>query len=83
MLAVNLRGVFLGMKHALPHMTGRRSGRIINTASQLSHRPSPLNSPYCAAKAGVVALTASVAYEVATQWITVNAVCPGPTDTRM
>ena len=82
-MAVNLRGVFFGMKHVLPHMLERQSGRIINTASQLAHKPSPLNASYCASKAGVVALTVSVAHEVGTQGITVNAVCPGPTDTPM
>lgn len=82
-LAVNLRGVFFGMKHVLPHMLERGSGRIVNTASQLAHKPSPLNASYCASKAGVVALTVSVAQEVALSGITVNAVCPGPTDTPM
>jgi NAD(P)-dependent dehydrogenase (short-subunit alcohol dehydrogenase family) len=82
-MAVNLRGVFFGMKHALPHMIDRGYGRIINTASQLAHKPSPLNASYCASKAGVVALTVSVAQEVALAGITVNAVCPGPTDTPM
>jgi NAD(P)-dependent dehydrogenase (short-subunit alcohol dehydrogenase family) len=82
-VAVNLRGVFFGMKHVLPHMLARGSGRIINTASQLAHKPSPFNASYCASKAGVVALTVSVAQEVALNGITVNAVCPGPTDTPM
>ena len=82
-VAVNLRGVFFGMKHVLPHMLERGSGRIINTASQLAHKPSPGNASYCATKAGVVALTVSVAQEVALNGITVNAVCPGPTDTPM
>ena len=66
-MAINLRGVFFGMKHTLPHMIDRGHGRIINTASQLAHKPSPLNASYCASKAGVVALTAAVAQEVA-QW---------------
>jgi NAD(P)-dependent dehydrogenase (short-subunit alcohol dehydrogenase family) len=82
-MAVNLRGVFFGMKHALPHMLERGYGRIVNTASQLAHKPSPLNASYCASKAGVVALTVSVAHEVGTSGVTVNAVCPGPTDTPM
>ncbi|HEX5992226.1 MAG TPA: 3-oxoacyl-ACP reductase family protein [Thermomicrobiales bacterium] len=82
-VAVNLRGVFFGMKHVLPHMLDRGSGRIINTASQLAHKPSPGNASYCATKAGVVALTVSVAQEVALSGITINAVCPGPTDTPM
>jgi NAD(P)-dependent dehydrogenase (short-subunit alcohol dehydrogenase family) len=82
-LDVNLWGVAYGVKHAIPHMKARRSGRIINTASQLAHKPSPFNAIYCASKAAVVALTASVAQEVAADGITVNAVCPGPTDTPM
>jgi len=82
-MAVNLRGVFLGMKHVLPHMLARRAGRIINTASQLAHKPGAFNAAYSASKAGVVALTASVAQDVALDGITVNAVCPGPTETPM
>lgn len=82
-IAINLRGVFFGMKHVLPHMIERGSGRIVNTASQLAHKPSPLNASYCASKAGVVALSAAVAQEVARNGITVNTVCPGPTDTPM
>jgi len=82
-MAINLRGVAFGMKHALPGMLARGSGRIINTASQLAHKPSPGNAAYCASKAGVVALTVSVAQEVARSGVTVNAVCPGPTDTPM
>jgi NAD(P)-dependent dehydrogenase (short-subunit alcohol dehydrogenase family) len=80
---VNVRGVYFGMKHALPHMLARGSGRIINTASQLAHKPRPRNAPYSASKAAVVALTVSVAQEVGRHGITVNAVCPGPTDTPM
>ncbi len=80
---VNVRGVYFGMKHALPHMLERGSGRIINTASQLAHKPRPRNAPYSASKAAVVALTVSVAQEVGRNGITVNCVCPGPTDTPM
>lgn len=80
---VNVRGVFFGMKHALPHMLERGSGRIINTASQLAHKPRPRNAPYSASKAAVVALTVSVAQEVGRSGITVNSVCPGPTETPM
>ncbi|WP_414476338.1 SDR family NAD(P)-dependent oxidoreductase [Microvirga sp. M2] len=79
----NLQGVAHGLKQALPHMVGRKYGRIINTASQLAHKPAPRNAAYCAAKAAVVALTASVAQEVAEFGVTVNCVCPGPTDTPM
>jgi NAD(P)-dependent dehydrogenase (short-subunit alcohol dehydrogenase family) len=80
---VNVRGVYFGMKHALPHMLERGYGRIINTASQLAHKPRPRNAPYSASKAAVVALTVSVAQEVGRNGITVNSVCPGPTDTPM
>ena len=82
-MSVNLMGVAMAMRHVLPHMVGRKYGRIINTASQLAHKPSPGNAMYCASKAAVVALTASVAQEVADRGVTINAVCPGPTDTPM
>ena len=80
---INVRGVFFGMKHAVPHMLERGYGRIINTASNLARRPRPRNAPYSASKAAVVALTISVAQEVGARGITVNSVCPGPTDTPM
>jgi len=80
---VNLRGVAFGMKHALRHMLPRGHGRIINTASQLAHKPAPDVAAYCASKAGVVALTVAAAHEVAAKGITINCVCPGPTDTPM
>jgi NAD(P)-dependent dehydrogenase (short-subunit alcohol dehydrogenase family) len=80
---VNLKGVAYGMKHGLVPMLERGYGRIINTASQLAHKPAPFYGAYCASKAGVVALTATVAQEVAERGIAVNCVCPGPTDTAM
>jgi NAD(P)-dependent dehydrogenase (short-subunit alcohol dehydrogenase family) len=82
-VAVNLLSVASAMRYVLPHMVRRGYGRIINTCSQLAHKPSPGNAMYCATKAGVVALTVSVAQEVAATGVTVNAVCPGPTDTPM
>jgi NAD(P)-dependent dehydrogenase (short-subunit alcohol dehydrogenase family) len=82
-MAVNLKGVAYGIKHALPPMLARGYGRIINTASQLAHKPAPYYGGYSASKAGVVALTVSVAQEVADKGVTVNCVCPGPTDTPM
>lgn len=82
-LSVNLKGVAFGMKHAIPHMLERRYGRIINTSSQLAHKPVGNHSAYCASKAAVTALTASVAQEVAAHGITVNCVCPGMTNTSM
>jgi NAD(P)-dependent dehydrogenase (short-subunit alcohol dehydrogenase family) len=82
-LNVNLKGVAYGMKHAVPHMLARGYGRIINTSSQLAHKPVGNHSAYCASKAAVTALTASVAQEVARHGVTVNCVCPGMTNTAM
>lgn len=82
-LSVNLKGVAFGMKHAVPHMLERGYDRIINTSSQLAHKPVANHGAYCASKAAVTALTASVAQEVAPHGITVNCVCPGMTDTAM
>jgi NAD(P)-dependent dehydrogenase (short-subunit alcohol dehydrogenase family) len=82
-IKLNLRSVWYGMRYALPHMIERRYGRIVNDASQLAHKPAPGNASYCATKAAVVALSSAVAYEVADYGITVNCVCPGPTDTPL
>ncbi len=80
---VNLRGVAFGMRHALPHMLQQGYGRIVNTASQLAHKPAAGASVYSASKAAVVALTVGVAHEVAARGVAVNCVCPGPTNTAM
>lgn len=80
---VNLKGVAYGMKHVIPHMLERGYGRIINTSSQLAHKPVANHGAYCASKAAVTALTASVAQEVASSGIAVNCVCPGMTNTAM
>lgn len=80
-LAVNLDGVFHGCQAALPTMIGQRSGRIVNVASLSALLAPAGQTNYAAAKAGVVALTQSLAKEVARIGITVNAVCPGYVDT--
>lgn len=81
-LAVNLEGVFLGCRAVLPEMIARRSGRIVNVASLSALLAPAGQTNYAAAKAGAVALTQSLAKEVARLGITVNAVCPGYVETE-
>jgi 3-oxoacyl-[acyl-carrier protein] reductase len=83
MLRINLRGVFLCTRAVLPGMIEKRSGRIINIASQLAYKGAREMAHYAAAKAGVIGFTRSLAYEVAEHDITVNAIAPGPIDTEL
>ena len=83
MIAVNLRSVFLCSRAVLKPMIERKFGRIINIASQLGHKGAPQMAHYAAAKAGVIGFTRSLAYEVAREGVTVNAICPGPIDTAL
>jgi NAD(P)-dependent dehydrogenase (short-subunit alcohol dehydrogenase family) len=77
---VNVTGVYLACKAVLPHLLAQGSGRIINIASVAGKIGFPLRSPYAASKWAVIGLTKSLAVEVGSAGILVNAVCPGPID---
>jgi NAD(P)-dependent dehydrogenase (short-subunit alcohol dehydrogenase family) len=81
MLAVNLTGTFYCMRECLPDMLKAGFGRIVNIASTAGLTGYPYVSAYCASKHGVIGLTRAVAFETARHPVTVNAVCPGYTDT--
>jgi NAD(P)-dependent dehydrogenase (short-subunit alcohol dehydrogenase family) len=80
-LAVNLRGVFLGCKYAVPHLLDAGGGSIVNTGSVNSLVAEPFLTAYVASKGGVLMLTKAVALDYAQRGIRCNCLCPGWVDT--
>jgi 3-oxoacyl-[acyl-carrier protein] reductase len=82
-LDVNLKGVFLCCRRVVPEMIKQRSGAVVNIASIAAFHYTVVHVPYAASKAGVVAFTRDLAYEVAGSGVRVNAIAPGPIETPM
>jgi NAD(P)-dependent dehydrogenase (short-subunit alcohol dehydrogenase family) len=82
-LAVNLKGVFFGCKHAVLAMRGSGGGSIVNVASVLALVGDGILAAYCAAKGGVLGITRATAVQYGKDGIRCNAICPGDIDTPL
>jgi NAD(P)-dependent dehydrogenase (short-subunit alcohol dehydrogenase family) len=82
-MAVNVRGIFLGLRHVLPVMLDAGRGAIVNTASMASFVAHAGRGPYSASKHAILGLTKAAAAEVAAHGVRVNAICPGAVDTQL
>jgi 2-dehydro-3-deoxy-L-rhamnonate dehydrogenase (NAD+) len=82
-IAIDLTGVFYGCRAVLPGMIGQGYGRIVNISSIAGKEGNPNASPYSAAKSGVIGLTKSIAKEVATKGVIVNAITPAVIETEI
>ena len=82
-MAINLKGVFLGLKYVLPHMVENNSGSVVNAASVGGVVGAPGLCAYSASKHAIIGLTRTAAAEVAQYGVRVNAICPSAIETRM
>ena len=82
-IQVDLRGAFLCTRFVMPHLIKQRSGRVVNISSVVGISGNPGQANYAAAKAGLIGFTKSVAREVASRNVTVNALAPGYISTGM
>jgi len=83
LMSINMKGVFLSSKYAIPEMITRGGGVIINLSSVAGYIGAPLATAYCASKGGVLLLTKAMAAELKLLNIRVNALCPAPIDDGM
>jgi len=83
LMELNLRGTFLCTQAVMPEMRRNRYGRIVCMSSMAGKTGEPYTSPYCATKFGVIGFIQSVALEVGSDQVTINAVCPGAVETDL